>query len=90
MGGVGVTQFNDVWTLKVSDLKKPKTVQKCGNCKKTSFEVRLLSCNGCGKIQYCSEYCMTEHWKIHKKSCDYHKNKNQKKKRKKKKKKKKG
>ena len=63
--------FNDLWILDLNELRTKKLkVRYCGNCGKSSNDMRLYSCK-CRKNRYCGRKCQKKHWLIHKKSCDY-------------------
>eukprot|EP01084_Bolivina_argentea_P058602 107010_1 len=45
---------------------------RCGNCgMKHKHNIRLRSCKGCMKLNYCSKYCQKKHWNAqHRETCD--------------------
>lgn len=48
--------------------KKPGTDNCCSNCK--SSDGKLMRCNGCLSVSYCSKECQSMHWKsVHKIEC---------------------
>ena len=53
--------------------EREKTSRVCANCEKQSERVML--CAGCKKVAYCDSTCQKSHWKLHKKTCSYTKNK---------------
>ena len=47
-------------------------VIRCNNCKNKLFS-GICKCKGCFRVIYCSEECLRDDWKEHKKECPYKK-----------------
>lgn len=53
-------------------------LQFCDGCGKHDCTEVLKPCSKCGTVVYCNKYCQTNHWHIHKSSCDANKKAQQK------------
>ena len=42
----------------------------CANCGVSGKGIKLNSCSRCKAAKYCGKACQTEHWKVHKKTCE--------------------